>query len=137
MHDRRLAPAPEEDERPGEWRERLVRRTYMGDRFMAAREPPRQWLMDAEDLPVGAIIAGYLAITLQAALAYFPFTLILFAAPLVVSGGIYLGWVAALVAVARLRVEHPWLALALPVGQVVAFFLLLDYGVGQFGWRQI
>ncbi len=110
----------------------------MGDRFMAAREPSREWLSGAyDDLPIGRIIAGYLSITLHAAAGYFPYSLILFSAPPVVSVALYLSWLGGFLLVARLREERPWLALAVPVLEICGFFLLLELGVSQLGWRPV
>lgn len=54
-----------------------------------------------------------------------------------VSVALYLSWLGGFLLVARLGEERRLLALAVPVLEICGFFILLELGVSQLGWRPV
>jgi hypothetical protein len=82
-------------------------------------------------------IAAWLGIALHAELAYLPFLLSFFIAPIVVTIAIYVGWFALLRRIVKHRDEHPRLILALPIVEAIAWLGLMTLGVQYLGWAPL
>lgn len=97
--------------------------------------------IDLDDEPleggVAGLIAGYLGATLHGVLAYFPFLLTLFVAPLPVILGVYGTWLFLWRPVARWREDRPWLTLAVPLTEMVVWFAVMQVGWQLLGWPSL
>src|SRR5215210_1339117 len=74
-------------------------------------------------------IAAWLGIALHAELAYLPFLLTFFIAPIFVTLAIYVGWFVLLRRIVKHRDEHPRLILALPIVEAAVWVALMTIGV--------
>jgi hypothetical protein len=97
-------------------------------------EPPEDLLSERR---IMAQVAAWLGLALQAELAYLPFLLSFFIAPIIVTVAIYAGWFLLLRWMVRHRHEHPRLVLALPIAEAVGWVALMSYGIGNLGWAPL
>jgi hypothetical protein len=82
-------------------------------------------------------VAAWLGLALQGELAYLPFLLTFFIAPIFVTVAIYVGWFLLLRWMARHRDQYPPLLLALPIAEAVSWFGLMSYGISSLGWAPL
>jgi hypothetical protein len=70
-------------------------------------------------------------------MAYFPYGLALFSAPLPVIIGQYVAWAALLRLAVKQREDRPWLSFLVPIVSLAAWLVMMYVGMTHLGWSPI